>query len=241
MITRYVADIPVDPNHKLFADSAYRLYAYLLEQLPTGQAQELHESEVREIRQNLQYHRNLNCYHWTLNILSDEMTDVLCPALDNLHELQIEHHIFPITRIEKYQIALSDLLQGDVIANRMVFSFYTPTAFKQGGRYTILPQERLILQSLMFSWNAAFPLCPLTDSDAFEALLAGIHIVDYQLKTMRFQLKGIRIPGFIGTCTIEAKLAPPLLALWNSLTRFADFAGIGIKTGIGMGGTHVTC
>ena len=64
--------------------------------------------------------------------------------------------------------------------------------------------------------------------------------MDYHLKTTRFSLKGIRIPGFTGSCIVEAKLAPPLLALWNTLAEFSNDAGIGIKTSIGMGGTKVS-
>ena len=120
-----------------------------------------------------------------------------------------------------------------------MFSFLTAASFKQNGRYVIFPQERLILQSLIMRWNEVFPQYVLEDEDAFQAILAGIHIVDYQLRTSRFHLKGIRIPGFIGSCIVEARLALPLMELWNTLLLFADYSGIGIKTGLGMGGLQV--
>ena len=42
MITRYIMAIPDVPGHRLYPDSAYRLYACLLEQLPPEYSQVLH-------------------------------------------------------------------------------------------------------------------------------------------------------------------------------------------------------
>lgn len=236
MIRQYRIAIPAIADHPLFPDSAYRLYAFLLEQLPPEAAQWLHEVGARGISQYLQYEKTTGVSLWTVNLLADEIAAILCPVLDKLEQVRIENQVFPVTNRESKQISMESLIAHGVDANRATLRFCVPTAFKQGGRYAILPQERLILQSLMLRWNETFPNCPLEDEDAFEALLAGIHIVDYRLQTTRFVLKGVRIPGFTGSCVVEAKLALPLLELWNTLLSFAPYAGIGIKTGIGMGG-----
>ena len=60
--------------------------------------------------------------------------------------------------------------------------------------------------------------------------------MDYNLHTTRYLLKETRIPSFLGSVTIEARLAPPLLEFWNALLSFAPYGGIGIKTALGMGG-----
>lgn len=240
MITRYIMAIPDVPGHRLYPDSAYRLYACLLEQLPPEYSQMLHASGGRWIRQFLKYDKDTSEYRWHLSILTDAGAEMLMPVLDGLHDVQIEHQSFPIVQKEAQQVSLEFLLRQSTDTTRTNIAFLTPTAFRQSGRYTIFPQERLILQSLISRWNEVFPECPLEDPDAFEALLTGLHIVDYHLKTTRFSLKGIRIPGFTGSCIVEAKLAPPLLALWNTLAEFSNDAGIGIKTSIGMGGTKVS-
>ena len=97
-------------------------------------------------------------------------------------------------------------------------------------------QEAQLLQSLIAHWNAAFPEYALIDPDALQALQQGLHIVDYNLHTTRYLLKETRIPAFQGNVTIEARLAPPLLELWNALLSFASHGGVGIKTTLGMGG-----
>ncbi|MFR4726277.1 MAG: CRISPR system precrRNA processing endoribonuclease RAMP protein Cas6 [Faecalibacterium sp.] len=95
------------------------------------------------------------------------------------------------------------------------------------------------MQSLIAHWNTAFPEYALIDPDALQALQQGLHIVDYNLHTTRYLLKETRIPAFQGNVTIEARLAPPLLELWNALLSFASHGGVGIKTTLGMGGTAV--
>ena len=112
-------------------------------------------------------------------------------------------------------------------------------AFKQAGRYAIYPQEFLLLQSLVLHWNTAFPDCQLSDPDALDAILRGLRILDYSLHTVSYPIKNTRIPGFVGSAVVEARLALPLLELWNALLSFAPYGGIGIKTTLGMGGVSV--
>ena len=124
-------------------------------------------------------------------------------------------------------------------ASRTRLWFRTPCAFKQAGRYAIYPQEFLLLQSLVLHWNTAFPDCQLSDPDALDAILRGLRILDYNLHTVSYPIKNTRIPGFVGSAVVEARLALPLLELWNALLSFAPYGGIGIKTTLGMGGVSV--
>ena len=239
MITQYRITFRTAPGQALYPDSAYRLYAYLLEQLPPEDAALVHDTGTGGIGQFLQYQKDPGPDVSTLNLLQDGIGAILGPVLETMTQLCILGQCFSILSRERRQMTLDSLLSHSITANRATITFCVPTAFKQNGRYTIFPQERLILQSLVMRWNESFPMCALEDPDAFDAMLAGVHIVDYQLRSTRFLLKGVRIPGFVGSCVLEAKLAPPLLQLLNSLLSFADFSGIGIKTGIGMGGVQV--
>lgn len=242
MITRHVLTLQAKTEHPLHADAAYRLYAFLLEQLPPEEAQWLHDTASQLVSQFLCFRRETQTYAWTVNLLSEEAAAVLDPVLSTCQAVQIENEIFPVLERSSETVTLDQLLEQGrgPVANRCRISFLTPAAFKQNGRYTFFPQERLILQSLMMRWNAAFPMCPLEDADAFHALLAGIRMTDYRLRSTRFSMKGVWIPGFVGTCDLESRLAVPLQELWNTLMAFAGYAGIGIKTGLGMGGTEVT-
>ncbi len=119
---------------------------------------------------------------------------------------------------------------------RVTLEMLSPASFKQSGRYVIYPQERLILQSLIAKWNLTYPLYPLEDEDALGLMEAGLHIVDYRLRTTRYSIKGTKIPGFVGSVTLESRLPEPMEQIWKLLVLFAPFCGLGIKTTLGMGG-----
>ena len=70
-------------------------------------------------------------------------------------------------------------------------------------------------------------------------ILCGLRIRDYSLHTVTYHIKNTCIPGFVGSAVVEARLALPLLELWNALLSFAPYGGIGIKTTLGMGGVSV--
>ena len=99
------------------------------------------------------------------------------------------------------------LAAREELASRTRLWFRTPCAFKQAGRYAIYPQEFLLLQSLVLHWNTAFPDCQLNDPDALDAILRGLHILDYNLHTVSYPIKNTRIPGFVGSAVVEARLA----------------------------------
>ena len=241
MIIQWVLSFMPISGHSLYADSAYRLYAFLLEQLSSEDACWLHEIGRGVVNQYLCFSKEDQRYLWTVNILSPEVASLLCPILEKIPEIQIENQHFPIIERAFFEIGPEEFVKKgrQLTQSRASLRFLTPTAFRQSGRYTIFPQEKLIVQSLIAHWNEVFPEYPLNDEDAFQVLLSGVHIVDYQLRTSRFSLKGVKIPGFVGSCILDAKLPLPLLELWNTLLLFADYSGIGIKTGLGMGGVHV--
>ena len=84
-----------------------------------------------------------------------------------------------------------------------------------------------------------FPNMPLDDPDAVQAILRGLHIVDYRLQTLRHPLKQVHIPSFSGRVVLEARLPAPLLEVFKTLYCFAPYSGVGIKTALGMGGVGI--
>ena len=74
-----------------------------------------------------------------------------------------------------------------------------------------------------------------------EALAVGLRPRSFGLHDQTYYLKGNSIPGFVGELTLENRLDGFHRELANALLYFADFAGVGIKTTLGMGGVeHIT-
>lgn len=221
---------------------AYRLYSWLLEQLPEETAALLHDPAGHPLSQFLWYDRVRQQNIWTLNLLDETAAAQVKPLLLGAQEIAL--HGAALQIVAPSVAPLADAGQLLLAARqrpsrRAALHFLTPCAFKQAGRYAIWPQESLLLQSLVRQWNAAFPDYALTDPDALEAILYGLRIVRYDLRTAVYPFKGTKIPGFVGSAIVEARLALPLLELWNALLCFAPYGGIGIKTTLGMGGVNV--
>ena len=222
---------------------AYRLYGWLMSQLSSEFGDQLHLQGEHPIAHSLYYSQEKNSLIWTVNLLNDAVRQAVSPVLESAKEIPLHELTLPVSEVRILSaVSAEELIRAgrSCSESRAKLIFLSPCAFKQAGRYAIFPQENLLLQSLIAHWNAAFPEYALSDPDALQALQQGLHIVDYNLHTTRYLLKETRIPAFQGNVTIEARLAPPLLELWNALLSFAPYGGIGIKTTLDMGGTMVS-
>ena len=235
MISRYI--FHVDTQELLPPGRAYAFYSCLLSLLPKEYADELHGQGETPISQCL-YGEKSDMY-WKIHLLDQGASDVFSTVLNDLNILPLNIGEIGLKLLEKETLSAEDLIRNTRENNSERFfslRFLSPTAFKQAGRYAVLPDKELILQSLWNKWNAVFPSYPLEDEDAFHMLLDGIRISDYNLHTTRFLLKDSKIPGFIGSLRIDTNLSAPLMDIWSTLLSFSECSGIGIKTALGMGG-----
>ena len=90
----------------------------------------------------------------------------------------------------------------------------------------------------MKKWNGCFPECPIEDEDGegLQALAEGLSISHFHIKDRAYWLKGTPVPGFVGELTLSNQLDGFHRQLASSLLIFAQYAGVGIKTTLGMGG-----
>lgn len=237
MIVQYKLQLAQLDNTPIPSFWAYRLYAWLLAQLPEDAAERFHEEEKRQLAQYLNHEQI-----WTVNLFGEEAAELLGQVLENTE--QIELHSNRILVLEQHRRVIEkpeELLRcgREIAAKKTEMRFVSPASFKQSGRYTIFPQEKLILQSLLTKWNALYPKYLLDDADMLAEMEKGIHIVDYRLCTSRFLLKNTAIPCFYGKVILEARLPIVLQELWGALLYLAPYSGIGIKTTLGMGGIEL--
>lgn len=238
MIAQYKLRLSLPDNSSIPSFWAYRLYAWLLDQIPDQAAERFHNQEQHALTQYLD-----RDHVWTINLFGEEAIERFGDVLERTDRIVLhtdvlsvlERHFQPIGEPEDF------LRQGKETASRKtILQFMSPAAFKQAGRYAIFPQEDLLLQSLLMKWNEACPNYSLEDADMLAEMKKGIHIVDYSLRTSRFQLKNTAIPCFYGKIFVEARLPIVLQEIWNALFCLAPYSGIGIKTTLGMGGVTVT-
>lgn len=238
MITQYILTISDGSGRPRPSFWAYRLYAWLLSQIDGDYAELIHRSGENPLSQYLYRDPSLGRDLWVVTILNDTVTSHFDPVLQTVQEIRL-HTGTLHTTLEAVRTCtltqLTNAAQGRARSRRSALRFVTATAFKSGGRYAIFPQKRWLLQSLISRWQIAFPEMPLDDPDAFLLLEDGLHITDYTLHTTRYPLKTVKIPGFLGTITVDSRLAAPMEEVWQLLLSFAPYSGVGIKTTLGMG------
>ncbi len=128
----------------------------------------------------------------------------------------------------------------------ITLDFTSPTAFgfgqkEWGKKAVVLPQPELVLGSLARSWNSLAPP-PLPVNR--QALMAYVeeHVVVKRMDGVRTQMQHFRRSlqvGFVGRVTygLMADNDAARCEL-NALADFAFYAGVGMKTTMGMGQTR---
>lgn len=238
MITQFQLELQEDSGRPLPSFWAYRLYAWLLAQIDRETADVLHQQGEKPVAQYLHWNREAGTNKWVINLLNEDIAQRFSKTLRGTQEIPLHTGVLHVNRCETFTWTaqkLAETAASEDLTRRTTVRFLTPTAFKSEGRYAIFPQERWLVQALVTKWNFSFPEMPLDDEDAIAALERGLAITDYELRTTRYPLKNIKIPGFLGTVTMESRLPAPLEEIWKLLLQFAPCTGVGIKTTLGMG------
>ncbi|MFN6455774.1 MAG: CRISPR system precrRNA processing endoribonuclease RAMP protein Cas6 [Nostoc sp. EfeVER01] len=124
-------------------------------------------------------------------------------------------------------------------SRRFDLQFITPTAFAQSGTNLPLPVPNLMFRSWLERWNHFAPI--YLGSDELIAYLSNATMIkNHKIQTRTWQLQQGFVNGFVGNITLQVfNRADPLLAnVAHLLVQYAQFAGTGIKTRLGMGQTQ---
>ena len=242
MLTQYRLTLKPDHACRPRPEWAYRMYAVLLEQVPESFGAAAHRDQITPVSQHLTLDKGSLC--WIVTLLGENCEALLSNALDHLSCLRLERDGISLEvqeRERRIVAAPDDFL--DMAAQEgglHTLRFQTATAFKSRGQYRNLPTTHLLIQSLIQKWNGCIAECPIEDEDGrgAEALAEGLQLRAFRLRNQMYYLKGSPIPGFVGELTLENRLAGFQRQLADALLLFAGYAGVGIKTALGMGGVE---
>ena len=101
-----------------------------------------------------------------------------------------------------------------------------------------MPSVRLILQNLLMHYDALYGDSGEIDEETLQYMEQNVKILSYRLHSQYFShVSGTRkIPAFMGSLTLSCQGPQPIVGLVRMLLNFGEYAGIGIKTAMGMGG-----
>lgn len=212
---------------------------FIMENIDANYADKLHVSALHPYSQYVTMSDDKII--WTLNTLNNEAKEKIADRVKQMEKVNIKYKgkEYKIVSTKEGSITYQSLVKESYLKDgirRLKVSFLTPTSFKQNGRYVIFPTVRLIFQSLMMKFDKSSSDMEVFDKDILETFEDCTEITMYKLRSTYFYLDGTKIPAFIGDITITVKGPAQLVNLANLLLRFGTYSGVGIKTGIGMGG-----
>ena len=216
----------------------------LMEKIDPVYAEYLHMTGAHPYSQNIQVKDNL--IYWNVNALSDEAEQHLIQPLLNNDDPSffLSHRQETLKIIDKTikKCSYDELVHKYYFGNNsrnLTLQFLTPAGFKQSGRYCIFPTGRLIFQSLMQRYDAGAEDSSIFSEELVEEFEQYTEITDYKLRSVRFSMEGVKIPSFVGECTIRIRGPQQMVNVAHMLAHYGEFSGVGIKTGLGMGALSV--
>ena len=221
----------------------YALYGALMDHLSPECAAALHDSDRPMLSQHLDAAGGV-CV-WSVTLIGDapgEILDVVSSSAGyrlarNGASLAVERvEILP--EITEREMCMKYLVEAPP-ERAAAMRFVTPCSFRSAGEYAVLPTKDLILQSCVNRWNAVSRTCRIDDGQAVADIASHVRITAHRLRSASYDVKGARIPSFLGGAVLSARGPEPLLRLFNLLMAFGGLCGVGIKTALGMGGVEV--
>lgn len=242
MIRIYNISLKQDINNPITFNSGYALYGALFKDINREQGDFFHHDKITHIAHHVEIENN-NCALWKIALFGYESISIIAPVLENLSQMSLygnrvtlKINNIQFTEYDTPQIYFEKNLPQEK-SNMWKMKFVTPTTFKSSGEYVLYPTVDLILKNLMKRYCAFFDNIQTDENMLIEKIIPYTKIVTYSLKSIDYPMKNTKIPSFIGELEISTSVKDSNLKFLTELICFANIAGVGIKTALGMGGT----
>ena len=242
MLKLFEIPLQMPEGQRIHPSMGSLFHGALMERFPSELAEVLHRQNVRPYSQSVFFDRARGPL-WRIGTLDDVMESALLFGMaeggEMLHLQQkgYEIQMKEIDCVEEtsFEELADTAFTAEQAPHGAELTCLTPTSFKRDGRYALFPESRLIVQSLLQRWNAFCPEIPLEEENLASKLADHAPIVRYDLHTASFSLERQRITGFRGRFALHFGGTDSMRRILALLASFAPFAGIGIKTALGMG------
>ena len=181
-----------------------------------------------------------------LGLLTDDLASPVLTALESTKEIRIGSAFYPIAKVTVPMSATYEELAARAgTAVTWEFTLVTPTGFAtaagEGPRREIpWPEPTRAFGNLARRWSYFAPAAPLPE-DTKTVVQSHIEVADFDMRMARFPVKPGQPErhGAVGRITYRIAAAntlqPSTVKTLNTLACYAEYAGLGDRTSIGMG------
>lgn len=242
MLRRFEAELRLPDGVRASSSMGSVLHGALMELLPEDYADALHTQNLRPYSQSIRWDRARERVIWRVGILDRAAAEIIGAVLQSLEHIHLgqKGYTVDVQNIQcveerSYQDIADEYFRAETAPRGAEIHFLTPTSFKQSGAYIILPESALILQSLLARWNRFCPDIRIEEDDLAQTLATHTRLTRYALRSASFSVEGYNIRGFRGQIALQFTGSDMVRRILGTLLAFAPYAGIGIKTALGMG------
>lgn len=214
----------------------------LMECISAESAELYHHMTLRPYSQAVCWDSERHLPVWRLGFLTDDAYERIFQPVSSCYSLylkqknvEVQLGKFVTVKENDYEVLAKHYIQQETAPNNAIWHTRTVMSFKKDGRYVIMPDIRLIYQSLLQRWNAFSPVTRLEEDGLLDQLTNHCQLTRYQLRSQTFSVNGSTIYGYSGQMHYRFFGFDMLKRIQGILTAFAPYAGVGVKTALGMG------
>ena len=242
MLILYEAQLHLLDGARAPASMGSILHGALMERLPEDYAAYLHTQNLRPYSQSIRWDRETERVLWRIGTLDETAGKLIGETLGRMECITLrqkgytaEVHDLHIAEESSCSDIADTYFRGESAPRGAEIRFLTPASFKRDGGYVLLPETVLIMQSLLARWNRFCPDIRIEEDDLAQTLAAHTRLTRYTLRSVGFSVDGYNIRGFRGQIALQFTGSDMVRRILGTLLAFAPYAGIGIKTALGMG------
>ena len=205
------------------------------------------QSSCRPFSQCVFFDKEKNISIWRICTLSETgFSRIVLPLLDsigkNFQLKQKGYSIGLVREISKEEISYQELMDSVFMAEDAPLggelSFLTTASFKKDNRYVLWPEIYLFFQSLINHWNEMYPASSISGHNIDKDMADSCYITKYNLRSQKYSVNSGDIYGFGGNMRLKLSGNDMTKRLMQMLLIYSQYAGIGIKTALGMGAVN---
>lgn len=218
----------------------------LMQTVDSKYAEQLHVSSFNPYSQYASYDKQSQRLFWRISALNEQAQCEILTPLSILESIVLERPGIELSCVKTTleTIDVKQLTRGiyDTAEGKFRVRLITPCAFKVKGSYVSIPTPRLIFQNLLMHYNSVYAGSNEIDEGTIDFIDEHVKMTSFNIRSRYFSnvaSGGRKIPGCVGTVTLSVDNYQPMRGLIKMLLRFGEYAGIGIKTAMGMGGFRI--
>lgn len=238
-----ISDVKYNPSQ--VAALGPMLQGFLMERVGGDYAATLHAMVFNPYSQYCTMEDNGDIL-WTVSALNSEAVSRIIEPLSSIEAVALKAagQSFDVKGKKMKSMGIDrllDALKSEGEAKHRI-KFASPTAFKSRGEYVILPNSRLIFQNLLMHYGQVYAGSNEVEEETLAYIADHSKVTAYNLRSRYFahsRKEKTKIPAFAGELTLCISGSQPMQGLASMLLRFGEYAGVGIKTSMGMGGMQL--